>query len=133
MQWWGNDDRETWEPLWSIVRGNHKEKLEAMLFLEQHLSPLARRGEMTKAFRGVLSEDRQATNLHSIYVDLEDDGRIEQPQQVATDARVQRFGRDLRKSIATWGVIIGAELESRLDTALQSRTETDSQASGDKG
>jgi AbiV family abortive infection protein len=110
------EDAEVGAEFRQIVRGHHRVKLDASLFLERNMPKLAglEPDAMARELDNVLSEDIYAKKNAGMYVDLEGD-EVRGPERIGPEEVA--LGKKLRKMVVAWGVILQGTLERDLDEA----------------
>ena len=108
------DDPEIGPELRASLRGHHKVKLDASLFLERGVPRLAglEPDAMARELDGVLSEELYAKKNAGMYVDLVDD-QVEGPERIGPEDVA--LGKRLRKMVVAWGVVLEGIMQADLE------------------
>jgi AbiV family abortive infection protein len=105
-----------WESYWGIIQGHHRDKIQSALSLEQILPRLAGTGQddLSRALQDVVNEDVFDQRNRALYVDIID-GALHTPDEFAKEPDVTRLREALRRSMATWAVILHGSLKRQLE------------------
>jgi AbiV family abortive infection protein len=108
------NDPDVGSELRAMLKGHHRVKLDASLFLERDFPKVVgmEPDAMARELDGVLSEDVYARKNAGLYVDLEED-QVLGPERIGPEEVA--LGKKLRKMVVAWGVILEGTLERDLE------------------